>query len=193
MSEIIYLWDTRENMVRRNHEEKVPVENALDKLIIQTPSNIESIITSNLWSREIISIWLEKFKALIMDYVIYHLTHAKIKIEWWVILWLQYVTELLFKILIPNDEEIKAIIDNPYYMYWMNEGFPKRAWDASIYAFMFKSFMRKPIDRECYISFAQNAYFEHSNDFDFATGIWEVLPPIQNMMRDSRFLSRSDI
>jgi len=190
---IIHFPDSRENLVRRNNQEYPfsELERNIDKLITQTPNRVNEIINWEYVSpNEVLIVNSNDLKALILDYIIYQLNKARNTIEWWLLMSVEYISELLFKIFLFSWEEIKLIIQNPYYTHWMKRWYPKRAWDASIYSYIFRWFEWKPIKKEAYIPFAISAYLEYSKNNDFARWIWETLPLIWNISKDENFLKR---
>lgn len=189
---IIQFPDSRDNLVRRNNETPAnKIESQLWTLLAQTPDNVNSIINKEYTSPEkLVLVNPEELKALILDYIIFHLHRTKVNLEGSIIFWIQYISELLFKIFLFQWEEVKLIVEHPYYTHWMDQWYPKRAGDASVYSYMFRGFEKKPIKQENYIPFAVSAYLEYSKDPDFAKGIWWMLPIIGNMLKDEKFLKR---
>lgn len=189
---LIQFPDSRENLVRRNHEETSDeVKSEIGPLLIQVPENVNNIITQEYISpNEIIVITEEELKSLILDYIIYHLHRAKIALEGSILFSIQYISDLLFKIFLYQWEEVRLIVQNPYYTHWIEQWYPKRAWDASVYSYMFRSFENKQIQRDDYIPFAASAYLEYSKDKYFADGFRHILPAAGDMIKDKDFLKR---
>ena len=189
---IIQFPNSMNNISRRNNEETPDtVKSILWNLLIKTPNNVNEIINKQYSSpEELVVINTTEFKALIIDYIIFHLHRNKILLEEWVIFWIQYISDLLFKIFLFQWEEVKLIVEHPYYTHWMEQWYPKRAGDASVYSYMFRSFKNKPTTREDYVPFATNAYMEYSKDKAFANWIWNMLPIIWDMLKDGNFLKR---
>lgn len=189
---LIQFPDSRDNFVRRNHEPSTEsIHSEIGTLLIQTPENINTIITQEYISpEELIVITEEDLKNLILDYIIYHLHRAKIALEGSILFSIQYIADLLFKIFLYQWEEVKLIVQHPYYSHWIEQWYPKRAWDASVYSYMFKSFENKQIQRDDYIPFAASAYLEYSKDEYFADWFRQILPAAWNMIRDKNFLKR---
>ena len=189
---IIQFPDIRENLIRINNEKQAPdIQSELWTLITKTPDKINDIINHEYISPEkLLIINTEELKALIIDYIIYHLNRTKIILEGSILFWIQYISDLILKILFLKWDEIKLIIENPYYTHWIGKGFPKRAGDASVYSYLFWSFNKKPINKKDYIRFATSAYYEYSNDTAFANWIWNMLPIVENINKDNNFLNR---
>lgn len=89
-----------------------------------------------------------------------------------------------------QDADILEIIQNPYFVHWLDKWFPKKAWDASVYSYMFKSFDKVPTNQDDYIWFAKAWYYEYSKNEWFADWIWTTLPTIQNMFKENDLLKR---
>jgi hypothetical protein len=153
---IIEFPDTRENLIRRNNEAQLPdFDKQVWLMLTQTPDNIQWIIDksyTNNW--DILIVNQKEFKALIIDYIISKLKENKV--DFWKnnIMWANYLSEVLYQFFLWQSEEVKMIIDNPYYTHWMEKWFPKRAWDSSVYSYVFRDFSRKPIKKDDYIWFA---------------------------------------
>jgi len=190
---IIQFPDSRENLVRRNTKWNWfnDLDSKISELIKQTPDKIEQLINQEYVSpNELLIINNNDLKALILDYIIFHVHKVKENIEWWLLMAIEYISDLLFKIFLINWEETRLIIEHPYYTHWMEKWYPKRAWDASIYSYVFKSFEKKPIKRENYIPFAMSAYLEYSHNHDFVRWIWYTMPLIWNITKENDFLKR---
>jgi hypothetical protein len=189
---IIEFPDTRENLIRRNNEAQLPdFDKQVWLMLTQTPDNIQWIIDksyTNNW--DILIVNQKEFKALIIDYIISKLKENKV--DFWKnnIMWANYLSEVLYQFFLWQSEEVKMIIDNPYYTHWMEKWFPKRAWDSSVYSYVFRDFSRKPIKKDDYIWFAQAWYVEWSHNYDFAYSISNILLFIWDMIKDNKFLNR---
>ena len=192
---IVHFPDSREKIIRRNHEtSQKTIQSELSELLTQTPDNINNIIDKEYISpNELILVNTKELKALILDYIIFHLHKTKIAIEWSLIFSIQYISDLLFKIFLFKEEEVQIIVNHPYYTYWMEQWYPKRAWDVSVYSYMFRWFDKKSISNNDYIPLATSAYLEYSKDTKFAQWIWYMLPEIGNMLRDKNFLKRLNV
>jgi hypothetical protein len=172
-----------------------PLINSIDKdierLLSKTPDRINDLINLSYTNpNEIIEITQNDFRNLIFDYIIFKLRSWNIDVYWSIVSSSSYITDLLFNIFLCKDRDIKDIINNPYYVHWMNQWFYKKAWDASVYSYLFKSFEGKAIKREEYINFAMSWYYTHTKDEEFSQSFWYVLPEIQWITRDEDFLKR---
>ena len=193
MVEILWFPDTHENLVRRNAETPVSETKAsLWELLTKTPESVTQLIRSDYnHPQEVLVVNPEKLKELIIDYIIFHLGRAKISLEnSGVLFWVQYISDLLFKIFLFTGEEIKLIVEHPYFTHWMQAGYPKRAGDASVYSYMFRD-PKHPAKREDYIDFAVSWYAGwEKRDIQISGAVGQILPEIWWMVRDDRFLKR---
>jgi hypothetical protein len=80
---IVHFPDSREKIIRRNHEtSQKTIQSELSELLTQTPDNINNIIDKEYISpNELILVNTKELKALILDYIIFHLHKTKIAIE----------------------------------------------------------------------------------------------------------------
>lgn len=184
--------DSLEKKVRRNRELSLwDTQADLTDLLLETPNEIRGLVEGDYINPEkLVIVNPETLQALIVDYIIFHLSRANISLEGgWVLFWVQYISDLLFKIFLFTGEEVQLIVRHPYFIHWMKEGFPKRAGDASVYSYMFRD-PRSPAKREDYIEFAVSGYAGWSKDAQIPWAIGRILPEIWWMVKDDRFLKR---
>lgn len=169
-------------------------EQQLNELIAKwleiTPELVKDILGT--WIRDIVQVWTNEFKQLILDYIIFKLRNGKVEITKWINMWINYLSELLFKFLyIKEDDELKQIISNPYFIHWAWLWEYKKAWDASVYKYIFWEPNRKEMmSRKAYIDFAMAWYMNYFWDEEFANSVWILLPVVWSISKEKDFFRR---
>lgn len=162
----------------------------INKWLEITPEIVQKILQT--WVRDISTVWNNEFKQLVIDYVINNLKKRSIDINTSISMWINYLWDLLFKFLyIKDDSELNNVISNPYFIHWAWLWEYKKAWDASVYKYIFWSpNHRDTLTREEYINFAMSWYFSYFWDRDFANSVWVLLPVVWNITREHDFFRR---
>lgn len=188
MGEVIFLEQKEEKTQRLNRQKDGINKDILSSSITQTPQKVEEILKC-FSTQEIIEIEkLSDIEDLIFEYFIQEIDKSKIDFNVNIIQSAQYLSNLLFKIWFCNDDEINALMQNPYYTYWLEKWQPKRAADASVYNYIFfKKSLKRPIQRQDYKTFAVNGYAMFYGG-DFAFWIDRTLPLLENNKEFEKFL-----
>lgn len=171
-----------------------PQEQELHELVSKwieiTPELVNNILKN--WTRELVTVWSDEFKQLILDYILFKLRKGKVDITIWATKGVNYLWELLFKFLyMKEDDELKQVMSNPYYIHWAWLWEFKKAWDASVYKYIFwEPSQREALSRNDFISFAMTWYMNHFWDEEFASSVWVLLPMVWWIARERDFFRR---
>ncbi|MDD2870830.1 MAG: hypothetical protein PHS49_02470 [Candidatus Gracilibacteria bacterium] len=169
-------------------------EQQLNELIAKgleiTPELVKDILGTGI--RDIVQVGTNEFKQLILDYIIFKLRNGKVEITKGINMGINYLSELLFKFLyIKEDDELKQIISNPYFIHWAGLGEYKKAGDASVYKYIFWEPNRKEMmSRKAYIDFAMAGYMNYFGDEEFANSVGILLPVVGSISKEKDFFRR---
>ncbi len=154
------------------------------------PDRIKTILDTPTWENIVVSV--EEASQLVLDYMIFHLKKRSIGIDPTITPGIQYLAELMSKFMfLEQDEELKIAIDNPYYIHWASLWEYKKAWDASVYKYLFwESWRKDSMKRDDYVGFAMNGYYQHFKNENFAKSVWKILPNISWISEQKDFFRR---
>lgn len=191
MGEVIFLERNLWNIQRLNRaKDNLSQDNVDLQLITQTPRKVQEILSS-FSHDDIVEIKnLRDIEDIIFEYIVQKLDKQKISFHLWVIQATKYLSNYLFRLWFTQDDEIIAILQNPYFTYWVEKWFPKIAGDVSVYKFLFyKDTSRNIIPQNNYKDFAVNWY----NIFywrEFAIWIEKILEQIKDKKELENFFKQ---
>lgn len=166
------------------------LDNLVKEWLQQTPQRIKEILSIPINKITIIED-PNDIKALIFEYILTKM--EKQNIPFWIDVTQagQYISDLLFKISMNNDNELKESLENPYYTYWMEKWYPKKAGDVSVYNLIFPKSERKVfLKTDDYEELAISWYLMYSWK-NFAYWIQKILPLVKNFREENPFYKKS--
>lgn len=164
------------------------LENLVKEWLIQTPEKIKDILQTPLNKISIID--KESLKSLFFDYIVKNMDKENISFSNKNIQASQYLANLFVEIWLTTNDEITKALNNPYFSYWMEKWDFKKAWDVSVYNFVFKKDKTWLLSKKDYQLFAYNWYLNYFWE-DFATWVNNILPITEKINSRDSFFERN--
>ena len=162
---------------------------SLNGLITKVPDEIVSLLSIS--DDSIVVTSETDFKKLMKDYLIHSIQDSNAAFSYEVIKWMNYLSTLLVEMMrIEKPSDVEDIMANPYYNYWASRGKFKKAWDASVYNYLFRKSKRWVMKPQDHLDFAIRGYHHFFPEKAIAQWIWKILPEIQWINSDNDFFRR---
>lgn len=124
---------------------------------------------------------------MIFEFIVQKADKKKIRLQQDITQATQYLSDLLFRLGVKPDADITQTLQNPYYTYWIEQGEPKRAGDASVYNLVFRKDVRRTgLLGKDYMTMAANGYAQHSGG-KFAGAMYQILPLVEDFTKENPF------
>ncbi len=189
MAEIILFPWSEELQKNKNLKNEInDLEYLVKKWLSQTPKKIKEILETPL--NKITIVDKESLKSLFFDYIVKNMDKEHITFSNKNIQASQYLANLFVEIWLTTNDEINSSLNNPYFSYWMEKWDFKKAWDVSVYNFVFKKDKTWLLSKKDYQLFAYNWYLNYFWE-DFASWVNNILPITEEMNSRDSFFERN--